>query len=251
MKRSLLFVTLLAGLVGSHQNVRGAIGCTLANPAQDLKYLFPDMTSYREEVRELSQRPDGRELFRALRERLGGDLDPVYETFETPYTLYTVFRGEQRIGIVHGVNVPGRGGVIQIFLSADPETGAIREMFFQRLESPVAKALRRREFRSRFSGLTLADFYKHDYYAVTEPGSARDRVAQIGSPVEDERARPDVEASVRGVRKNLILLDIFVYERRGEPFFLRAQEALAQHKTGGAVPRAAGNATAVGSGARP
>jgi hypothetical protein len=103
-------------------------------------------------------------------------------------------------------------------------------MFFQRLESPAAKALRRKEFREKFAGLSLADFYRHDYYAKAEPGSDRDRVAAIASPAGDEKVQADFAATVRGVRKNLILLDVFVYGRRFEPFFQKAQEALAALK---------------------
>lgn len=205
-----------------------AIGCTLSNPSQDLKYLFPEMSSYQEELKEFSRLKDGAELFQALKERLGGDLDPIYETYETPYTLYSVYRGRAKIGVVHGVNVPGKGGVIQIFLSTDPKTAEIRRFFFQRLESPAAKALRGRDFRAQFEGLTLADFYKHDYYAAAHPGAAADKVGKITAPALSPKEKPDHQASLRGIRKNLILLDFFVYNRRFEPFFERAKAAKAK-----------------------
>lgn len=206
-----------------------AIGCTLGNPARDLKSLYPDMTSYREDVKELSKVPDGRTLYAILKARVGGDLDPVYEAFDTPYTLYSVFRNDQRIGLVHGVNVPGRGGVIQVFISVDPDSAAIGKLVFQRLESPGGKALRAKATREQFTGLTLADFYKHDYYAVVAPGSAADRVAGIVPPEGlPDAARPDWDAALRGVRKNLILLDFFAFDRRHEPFFERAEEARKQ-----------------------
>jgi hypothetical protein len=207
-----------------------AIGCTLNNPAQDLRYLYPEITSYKEETREIPKLKDPEGVYKKLRERLGGDLDPVYEAIDTPYTVYRVFRGEEAIGIVHGVNVPGRGGVIQVFLATDPATGEIRNFFFQRLESSAGKALRSKEFRARFNGLTLADFYKHDYYAVAEPESEKDKVGRIADPTGDPEGRPDFQATVRGVRKNLILLDLFVYERRNEPFYEKAQEALQKRK---------------------
>ena len=205
----------------------GAIGCTLSNPAQDLKYLYPEMTTYKEELNEFPHVKDGAALFKALRERLGSDLDPIYETYETPYTVYTVFKGASKIGIVHGVNVPGKGGVIQVFLSLDPQTSAIRSFFFQRLESPAAGALRAKEFRAQFEGLTLADLYKHDYYAVADPGAKGDKVAAIKPPPLDASGRPDYDATLRGIRKNLILLDFFVYGRRFEPFFERSKTAQA------------------------
>ena len=126
--------------------------------------------------------------------------------------------------------MPGKGGVIQVFLSTDPATGEIRSFFFQRLESPAARQLRSKEFRAQFTGLTLADFYKHDYYAAADPGAKADKVAAIKPPALDPAGQPDYEASLRGVRKNLILLDYFVYGRRFEPFFERAQQAKANSK---------------------
>ena len=126
------------------------------------------MTTYKEDLNEFPRLKDGAALFKALRERLGSDLDPIYETYETPYSVYSVFEGQTKIGIVHGVNVPGKGGVIQVFLSMDPKTAEIQSFFFQRLESPAARQLRTKEFRSQFEGLTLGDFYKHDYYAAVE-----------------------------------------------------------------------------------
>ena len=203
----------------------GAIGCTLSNPAEDLKYLFPAMTSYKEDLAGFSKLKDGAALFRGLPGRLGSNLDPIYETFETPYTIYSVYQGPNKIGVVHGVNVPGKGGVIQVFVATDPETAAIKNFFFQRLESPAARQLRSKEFREQFAGLTLADFYKHDYYARTEPGAKADRLAAIKAPALDPSGKPDYEAALRGLRKNLILLDDFVYGRRFEPYFERAQQA--------------------------
>ena len=220
-----VFLLLIAILGLAAQQALAAIGCTLTNPAEDLKYLYPEMTTYKEELMEFGKLPGGAALFKGLRARLGSDLDPIYETYETPYTVYSVYKGSSKIGIVHGVNVPGKGGVIQVFLAADPATAQIQNMFFQRLESPAARQLRSKEFRGQFHGLTLADFYKHDYYAAAEPGAKADKVAAIKPPELDAKGRPDYQAALRGIRKNLILLDYFVYGRRFEPFFERAQQA--------------------------
>jgi hypothetical protein len=123
-------------LAGAPECLFGAIGCTLSNPAEDLKYLYPEMTTFKEQLVEFPKLKDGAALFKGLRARLGSDLDPIYETYETPYTMYIVFKGPTKIAIVHGVNVPGRGGVIQVFVATDPQTAAIKNFFFQRLESP-------------------------------------------------------------------------------------------------------------------
>lgn len=203
-----------------------AIGCTLSNPAEDLKYLFKDMTSYKEELKEFKSLKDGEALYKSLKARIGSDLDPIYESFETPYTVYSVFNGDKKIGVVHGVNVPGRGGVIQVFLSTDPKSGDIRKMFFQRLESPAAAELKKKEFTAQFAGLNLSDFYKHDYYSAAQPANPNDKIKKIKAPKLDAVGLPDYEASLRGIRKNLVLLDLFVYGRRSDPFFEKAQSAL-------------------------
>ena len=208
----------------------GAIGCTLSNPAEDLKYLYPRMTTFKEDLKEFPRLSDGAALYKGLKSRLGSDLDPIYEAYDTPYTVYSVFQGATRIGVVHGVNVPGKGGVIQVFLSLNPTTAEIQKFFFQRLESPAARALRGKEFRDQFTGLTLADFYKHDYYARAEPGAKADKVGAVRPPAMDVGGKPDYQASLRGIRKNLILLDYFVYGKRFEPFFERAQQAAGKSK---------------------
>src|SRR3954451_5591678 len=183
MTRLLIFFML--AIAATPRQALAAIGCTLSNPAEDLKYLYPEMTTYKEDLLEFSKLKDGATLFKGLRARLGSDLDLIYETYETPYTVYSVFKGQTKIGIVHGVNVPGKGGVIQVFLSTDPATGAIRSFFFQRLESPAARELRNKEFRRQFEGLTLGDFYKHNYYAAVDPGAKADKLAAVRPPALD------------------------------------------------------------------
>jgi hypothetical protein len=222
-----LFILLILALPHS---LFGAIGCTLSNPAEDLKYLYPEMTTFKEDLMEFPKLKDGSAIFKGLRARLGSDLDPIYETYETPYTVYSIFKGPAKIGVVHGVNVPGKGGVIQVFVATDPTTAQITHFFFQRLESPAARQLRSKEFRDQFTGLNLADFYKHDYYAAVDPHAKADKLAAIHPPAIDPSGRPDYQAALRGLRKNLILLDCFVYGRRFEPFFERAQAAQKKSK---------------------
>jgi hypothetical protein len=227
----LTHLLLIAAMLTVPERSFGAIGCTLSNPAQDLKALFPAMTTYKEELVEMPRLKNGAELFQGLKQRLRADLDPIYETYETPYTIYSVFQGQSKIGVVHGVNVPGKGGVIQVFLATDPATAEIRSLFFQRLESPAARQLRSKEFREQFRGMTLADFYKHDYYAAADPGAKADRLGAVKAPVGMEAAgNEDLAVSLRGAKKNLILLDFFVYGKKFEPFYERARQALEKKK---------------------
>lgn len=207
-------------------DAHAAIGCTLSNPALDLKYVYPDMTSYKEEVYTFSGLKEGKQLFSSLETRLGAAPDSVYDTIETPFTVYTVFRGNERIGIIHGVNMPGKGGVIQLFLAIEPKTRAIKQLFFQRLESSDAKMLRGAPFRNQFSTLTLEDWYMHDYYRA-KGDDEKDRVFGIKPPEGLSRSGiEDYSTIMRGVRKNLVLLDFFLFERASDQYFQRAQEAI-------------------------
>jgi hypothetical protein len=207
-------------------DAHAAIGCTLSNPALDLKYVYPDMTSYKEEVYTFSALKEGKQLFSSLEPRLGAAPDSVYDTIETPFTVYTVFRGNERIGIIHGVNMPGKGGVIQLFLAIEPTTRAIKQLFFQRLESSDAKMLRGAAFRNQFSSLTLADWYMHDYYRA-KGDDEKDRIFAIKPPEGLSRSGiEDYSTIMRGVRKNLVLLDFFLFERASDQYFQRAQEAI-------------------------
>lgn len=231
MKRILLAIFL--AMAGLPQSAEAAIGCTLSNPAEDLKFLYPEMTTYKESLIEFPRLKNGAELFKGLKQRLGSDMDPIYEAYETPFTVYSVFAGQKKIGVVHGVNVPGKGGVIQVFLATDPQNGVITNFFFQRLESPAARLLRAKDFRTQFNGLSLADFYKHDYFAAAQPAARTDKVGAIKPPANDATTQTEFQTTLRGMRKNLILLDYFVYDRRSEPFYERAQQAIANQKKGG------------------
>ncbi len=48
MRLTLAIIFLLALWMPRH--ALGAIGCTLGNPSEDLKYLYPEMTTYKEEA---------------------------------------------------------------------------------------------------------------------------------------------------------------------------------------------------------
>ena len=65
---------------------------------------------------------------------------------------------------------------------------------------------------------------------MAQPSNDKDKVGRIASPDVGEAGKQDYQASLRGIRKNLILLDMFVYGLKYEPYYLRSQEALAKVK---------------------
>jgi hypothetical protein len=143
---------------------------------------------------------------------LGDRFQGLFETIDVPYTVYEIYRGSEKIGYIHGVNQKGRYGGIQAFLSLDL-SGTIKTFYFQKLTSKAARLLRSPEFGRQFEGLTLADFYAYDVVNL-EP-LAETRVTRIQNPAPE--AQTDFRAALRAVKKNLILMDEFVFGNRYLP----------------------------------
>jgi hypothetical protein len=67
----------------------------------------------------------------------------------------------------------------------------------------------------------------HDFYAAKGEQEDRDRITKIRLPEGLSRSgTEDYSTIMRGVRKNLLLLDIFLFEHASDQYFLRAQEAI-------------------------
>ena len=177
-----------------------AVGCTLNDPDRDIMRIFPEATNYTTDFISIDQR-GGANLYASIEERLGDQLDDVYESPDVAYAYYTVLKGESVIGRVHGVNQRGRFGGIQLILATSPE-GEIVDFYYQRLPSPEAERFMDAGFTNQFRGLTLLDFHRRRL------GVAGSEIELISDPSEDSEA--DFRATLRGLRKNLILLDEFM-----------------------------------------
>jgi len=194
-----------------------AVGCDLNDPDRDVKRLFPESTGYRTLYVSIAQK-GGESLLGEIEKRLGDGFKGLYETIDVPYTMYRVFRGRDLIGYIHGVNQKGQYGGIQVFLALDLE-GNIRAFYFQKLTSRHAGSLRSPEFGRQFIGLNLRDFYGYDL--VSKLANADSRVAAIRNPAPEAEA--DFRAALRGMKKNLILVDEFLLGNKHLEYF-RAKE---------------------------
>ena len=181
-----------------------AIGCTLNDPDRDIQALFPQSTGYKTDFITIQER-GGEKLKKEVEAKLGDTFDPLYESLDVPYSYYTVLKRKDVIGYVHGVNQKGTYGTIQIILATDPD-GKIIGFYYQKISSPEAAKFRDSSFTSQFIGLTLADFYKFD-----DPNG---KVAAIKDP--SEKSHDDFKATIRGTKKNLILLDTFLLNKKYE-----------------------------------
>jgi hypothetical protein len=101
-----------------------------------------------------------------------------------------------------------------VFLVLDLE-GNIRTLYLQKMTARYAGKLREAAFGKQFEGLSLEDFYKYDVSAHKPmvPG----KVEGIQNPVPEGES--DFKAILRAAKKNLVLMDAFVFENRHEKYF--------------------------------
>lgn len=209
MAKCLLFLVLLLGLSNS---VFAAVGCDLNDPDRDVKRLFPESTGYKTEYFQI-EKFGGKPLLKEVEERLADKFQGLYETIDVPYTIYTVFKGKETIGYIHGVNQKSLYGGMQVFLGYDPK-GSIINFYYQKLTSRKAAELRSKEFGRQFSGLAFSDL--KDYDPKTGKTS-NPRISAIKNPTPDDET--DFKATFRAVKKNMILMDIFIFSKRGKAEF--------------------------------
>lgn len=199
-KISIIIILLTVG-----QSLYAAVGCTLNNPDRDIRRLFPEATNYKTEFISIEDN-GGEELLKECQLKLKDKFEPRYEAIDVPYAYYTVLNKTETIGYVHGVNQKGMYGGIQLILASDPN-GVIIDFYYQKITSPEAKKFKDRAFTKQFVGLSLKDFY--------DIGLAD----KIKAPVEDNTE--DFTFTLRGIKKNLILLDEFKLNNKYDRYFYK------------------------------
>jgi hypothetical protein len=195
----LVFVILFAG----QATAWGAVGCDLNDPDRDVARLFPESTGYKTVYTSILQR-GGQKLLEKVESRLGEKFKGIYETIDVPYTIYEINANKKKVGYIHGVNEKGQFGGIQVFLVLTLD-GTIRGFYIQKMTSQYAGKLRDPKFGKQFVNLSLKDFEHYD--VVT--GKASGKVAEIKNPAPE--AEGDFKAALRATKKNLILVDEFVF----------------------------------------
>ena len=194
--------------------VWGAVGCDLNDPDRDVARLFPESTGYKTIYTSI-QKKGGDKLMSTVETRLGDKFHGIYETIDVPYTIYEIFANKKKIGYIHGVNQKGQFGGIQVFLVLDLE-GTVKGFYIQKMTSQYAAKLRDAKFGKQFVGLTIKDFSRYDVVS----GKSSGKVEAIKNPAPEAEA--DFMAALRATKKNLILMDEFVYSAEASP---SAQEA--------------------------
>jgi hypothetical protein len=194
-------------MLGISGAVFAAVGCDLNDPDRDVKRLFPDSTGYKTAYLSVDKL-GGQPLLQEIETRLGDKFQGLYETIDVPYTVYTIYKGDNIIGYIHGINQKGQYGGLQVFLSYDAQ-GNIRDLYYQKMTNRKTAELRSADFAKQFAGLSLADF--KTYNPQTAAGGSA-KVLAIKNPSGGDAT--DFNATLRAVKKNLILMDIFVFNKK-------------------------------------
>lgn len=211
MKIRYILFTLLLIIPGI--SLRAAVGCDLNDPDRDVRRLFPTYTGYKTEYVSIA-RKGGAELLNQIEQRLGDSFKGLYENIDIPYTMYRIYKGQELIGYIHGVNQKGHYGGIQVFLALDAK-GNILAFYIQKLTSRDASKFRSAQFGQQFVGLTLRDFYNYD--PVTGRETPSGKVSRINNPAPN--SEDDFKVILRAVKKNLILIDEFLLGNQYLPNF--------------------------------
>lgn len=185
------------------QGLFAAVGCDLNDPDRDVKRLFPASTGYKTYYMSITQK-GGKALLAKVEKRLGDKFKGLYETADVPYTIYEIYKDKQVTGYIHGVNQKGQYGGIQVFLALDTK-GVILNMYYQKMTNQAAKLFRSDNFTKQFIGLSMKDFASYNPSTGKQEGS----LAKIRNPAA--KAEKDFKATLRGVKKNLILMQEFGY----------------------------------------
>jgi len=209
MKRNVLisFIVIFTCTIIYTSNTFGAVACTLNDPDRDIKSIFPQSTGYKTTITSIKEK-GGDKLAKEIEKSLGDKLDPIFEANDVPHTFYTVLKGKDIIGYVHGVNQKGMYGGMQIILAIDTK-GKILKFYYQKMTSPDANKFKDEKWTSQFNGLTLADFYHHD--AMKNEECSEDKIAKIKSP--SDKNSKDFVHTLRGIKMNLILCDKFIFNK--------------------------------------
>ena len=198
MTKHIFLIIILSAVTLIHiPHGEAAVGCTLNDPDRDIIRVFPDSTGYKTEFITIEERGDD-ELMVEVETKLGDKLDDVYETSDVPYAYYTILKGKEPVGYMHGVNQKGMYGGMQLILATDLQ-GKIIDFYYQKISSPEAKKFNDDGFTEQFAKLTLENFTNGSLEGITDPS---------------EQSSADFNNTLRGLKKNLILLDIFKLERK-------------------------------------
>ena len=218
MQTRIAIVGFCLGLLFAGAPLKGALaatGCSLDNPQKDLALFFPSFSHFT--VQYLTFANQAPKAHKTLGERLGGDLDQVYETQDVPYTLYSVYDGDQTLGYVFGTNQRGTYSNIQV-IAATNAKGGLEKVYIQKIRSPKSQLFLADEFLAKLASVPLQTYQ--------ELGACLQNKACSQNPISDPSdgaESGDYRAILRGMTKLGHVRELLL--RPGETPAPRSQKA--------------------------
>lgn len=188
MRCSLSILLLLTVVLLAPPKSFGQAFCSLRDPNAFVKDFFPESTSHRSFVRNISP-----EIARRIQERSGVPFDP--REFGN-HTLYAAFRGDQLIGLLQAHSEVVDWGVAEVVWATDAEL-KLAGFGFQRCRSPQRKKVLDAKVQEVFKGWSEADLRK--------------RSADVDAILREAKLAPGsrklVEGVVKGAMKMLAMVN--------------------------------------------
>ncbi len=141
------FVLLLVGAVTlfTHVSATAQAFCSLRDPNSFVRGFFPESSSYKSIVREIS-----RDLARKITSEKGVEFDP--REFGN-HTLYVVFKDKEIVGFLQAHSEVVDWGVAEVVWALDRD-GRLLKFGFQRCRSPQRRKVEDERVQKLFRGLT-------------------------------------------------------------------------------------------------
>lgn len=193
-------------IISGYSSAFSAVGCICSDPDRDIAQLFPESTGYRVIYKSIKNK-GGERLLDTVETRLGGKNQSNYMELDESCTIYEVLAGKKKIGYFHGVNQKGQVGSFQVFLALDLQ-GTITGFFTRKMTNRCAAQMRDTSFEEQFIGLTMKDFEQFDVIS----GKSSGKVEGLKNPVPE--AQEDFTAILKAIKKNLILMDEFIFREQ-------------------------------------
>jgi len=150
------------------------------------------------------QNGGGDPLLRKVESRLG-NVPALYAPLDVPYTLYEIYKGNKKVGYIHGVNQKGQFGVLEVFVSLDMD-GMIKSFYIQRIAGQLRTQIV--DGDEQYVG-TCRIGAERCAANGQRCGKGSGKVAAIVNPAPETVT--DFFGLLRAVKKNLILMDEFFY----------------------------------------
>lgn len=185
-----VIISLLLMLLPS--SVMAQAFCALRDPAESIKKLYPEHSSYRSSVKTIDE---------SVRQQVSERVPPHALHFSElgRHTLYTVYQGDEALGYVHVRSEQSEWGLVEIAWAIDKDL-KVKDFTFQRCRNRFKAAVESDSFKNQLRGM---DFSQMRALLVEKRFSLKP-----GALVIEPKALPLAEVVVRCGIKTLLVTEL-------------------------------------------